>query len=516
MTAVDIQIGTSDSGWYYSLSDWSVDGMSTPLIAGDMTGGAGALSFTLPEDANSRKLQGKPCLLRDPHLGETSGNLRLAGGNYVNSTITGYSKIAMLNVNRVADAYAGTLRGAILYYLGLCGVTTNIAIESSLATRNVRYIGWEGNVLDHVKDLCSAHKMELSLIGKHFAFRLAGKRWVKTLSFSEFTWDASEDQLAQNVEVAWFKTSAPANQLIYPAGGWNESVPVFQVAAGETAVYDIDLKPNAEDEGSIGMSATSIVQPTCVTEVKREYAGPDSVYAVAGKDGKPIMPKQWTDGGGKLTVELVEGGSKLRVTIIGSQEEQYAPYQIAMTAGTSDAYSSLRIYGSGMRYTRGLLRMATGLDADRASQETAPTVENPFLNSYEAAWRAATGMLSRHSSATYSIRGTVAEVATYSAPATNYFGGESLEDDPEKHAFGNLEGAIFAVDGMTFRIRSVNNRPDSITFTAEQYGTGAAHAVALKLATGDTSMTAAQWNAYYATGLTADDYNAEPLKGFTL
>lgn len=513
MSAVDVQIGTE---WFYSLSDWSVEGTSTPLIAGDMTGGAGAMSFTLPEDANSRKLQGRACLLRDPEMGETSGNLRLAGGNYVNSTITGYSRIAMLNVKRTVDAYSGTLRGAILYYLGLCGVTTNIAIEESLATRSVRYIGWEGNVLDHIKDLCCAHSMELSLIGKTFAFRLAGKRWINTLSFADFTWEASEDQLAQNVEVTWFKTSTPANQLVFPAGGWNENVPVFQVAAGETSVYEVDLKPDPNDADSLGMSATSIDQPTCVEFVPRTFTGTSSLYSVTGKDGIAIKPAQWIAGGGKMSLELVEGGSKIRVTITGSQESQYGPFQIAAGAGTSDNYSSLRIYGNAMRYSRGSLRMSTGLDGDRASQETAPVVENPFLNSYEAAWRAASGMLSRHSSTTYSIQGTISEVITRRASATSYFGGATVEDDPALHAFGNLEGAMFLADGISFRIRSVTSTPDSTTFTAEQYTTSAMQSEATLLATGSSTMTASEWNAFYPAGLTADDYNASSLNGYTL
>lgn len=513
MSAVDVQIGTD---WYYSLSDWSVEGTATPLIAGDMTGGAGSMSFTLPEDANSRRLQGRSCLLRDPDMGETTGNLRLAGGNYVNSTITGYSKIAMLNVNRTVDLYSGTLRGAILYYLGLCGVTTNIAVENSLATRTVRYIGWEGNVLDHIKDLCSAQGMELSLIGSWFAFRVAGKRQITTASFAEYTWDASEDQLAQNVEVAWYNTSAPTSQLVYPVGGWTPDVPVFQVGIGETSTYEIDLHPSSDEDNTLGISVSSIVQPTCVADVPRNYAGTDSVYSVAGKDGLIIQPAQWAAGGGDLSLELLEGGSKIKVTITGSQEAEYGPFQIAMSSGPSDSYSSLRIYGSGMRYRRSSLTMATGLDGDRASTETTPAVDTPFLNSYEAAWKAATGMLSRHSSATYSIKGTIGQVQTDKADPTTYFGGTTLPDDPAVHPFGNLEGSLFLADGITFRIRKVTSGPDGATFTAEQHTTGASNTAAMTLATGNATMTAAQWNAYYPAGLTADDYNAAPWKGYTL
>ncbi|MFT4258044.1 hypothetical protein [Microbacterium sp.] len=513
MTAVDVKIGDA---WYYSLSDWSVESSCTPLVAGDTTGGVGAVSFTLPEAAKSKRLQGDPCLLVDPHMGTMAGELRLAGGNGVNTTITGYSKIAALNVNRTAEAYTGTLRGAILYYLGLCGVTQRIAVQASLATRSVRYIGWQGNVLDKLKDLCAAQQMELTQVGQFYVFREPGSRIVFARSFDDWTWQASEDQLAQNVEVAWYDTSQPTSQIVYPAGGWTADVPVFQVGAGEIATYEIDMMPQEDAAKPIGMSVLSIDQPSCVASVARQYSGTASVYAVAGKDGLPIQPAQWTAGGGDLKVEILEAGLKLKVTITGSSETEYAPYQIAMTSGTSDAYSSLRLYGNAMRFKRGVLTMQTGLDGDRAPQETTPIIDNPFLNSYDAAHRAAVGVLSKHSSATYTINGTVTQVEAGPENVITFFGSEDISNDPAAHPFGNLEGSFFFAEGMVFRIRSVTYTPGGARFTAEQHHTGLMDSALLSYATGTSSRTATAWNAAYPAGLTADDFNADPTNGFSL
>lgn len=511
MSAVDVTIGDET---FYSLNDWSVLGDSTPLIAGDMTGGAGTVSFQLPETLTSKYLQGRPCTLKDAEMGETTGFLRLGGGNGVNATITGYSNIAKLNVSRTVPPANSTLRAYLLYLLGLCGVTTNIAIADTLASKSVRYIGWEGNVLDHLKDLCMVHDMELALIGDTYVFRPACRTIISTRSFADWTWTSSENQLTQNVEVAWYNTSAPASQLIYPAGGWREDVEVFQVAAGEVATYEIDLKPEDGDESSIGMSALTVQQPVCVGSVDRGHNS-SSVYSVSGKDSLPIKPAQWAAGGGSLTVEMLDAGSKLRVTITGSSESEYGPYQISMPAD-SDDYSSLRIYGVGLRYKRGTLRMQTGLDADRASQESTPIVDTPFLNNYEQAWRAASGMLSQHSSATYTIQGTLGQIEVLQHTPTAYFGGTEVEGNPEQHVFGNLEGSLFVAEGLVYRIRSVTYTPAGGTFTAEQCMDGAAQAYALEQVTGSATMTAAQWNAFHANGLTAGEYSSDPLKGHTL
>ncbi|MBT2484852.1 MULTISPECIES: hypothetical protein [unclassified Microbacterium] len=511
MSAVDVKVGDV---WHHNLSDWSVVADSTPLIPGDTTGGAGAMSFTLPETPSTRVLKGKPVTLRDAEMGTTTGELGLGSGNGVNASVTGLSKIAKLNVTRTAEAYSGTLRGAILYYLGLCGITTNIVVSAAASARPVNYIGWEGNVLDHLKDLCIAQQIALSLIGDKYAFRtLTGCSVISARSFADYSWSASEGQLAQNVEVAWSKTFAPANQLIYPVGGWNEDVQVFQVDANEIVEYNIDLTPDEDTSGAYGISATSILQPSVVDSVLREYVGSASVYAVSGKDNLPIKAAQWKAGGGDMKLELLDGGSRIKVTITGPSDEQYAPYQISMTASEGD-YSSLRIYGTGMLYQRSVLRMSTGLSADRAPQEVAPIVEMPFLNSYEQAWRAAQALLSRHSSATYSITGTIGTIETLFTTPEAFFGGEVVaQQDPATHPLGNLEGSFFVADGLLFRIRSVTYAPDGATFKAEQHCGGPWWSSMFDFATRTTIRTAAQWNDFHPAGITAGELSANPMNG---
>lgn len=505
MSAVDIQV---DGQWRYNLQDWQVVGDSTPLIAGDMTGGAGTLSFGLPEAKDSKLLNGRPVVLHDPEFGTTSGRLGLAGGNGENVTIAGTSWVGNLNVSVTAEPFSGTLRGYIIYVLGLVGVTDDFLIEQSLAVRPVDYIGWEGNALDRLKDLCAAHQMELTLIGDNLVFRVALKRAIRASSFHDYTWEMDEGRLAQAVEVNWYETGALQAQLLYPPGGWNESVQVLSVDAGETSEIEVDLVP--KDDGQWGASIASVLQPVCVADVPRNYTGTQSVYAVSGKDGLPIPPAQWTDGGGSLTVEVLEGGSRLKVTIVAPPEEQYAPYQIAMSSGTSDHYSSLRLYGTGVLYRKHTLRWKTGLDDKAAPQETAPAVDSPFISDYDAAARAAAGLLSRHSGPVLTIQGTIGHVRSLPSTPTTFFGtSQTVPEDPATHAFGNLEGSMVWIEDTVLRIRSVTYTPTGATFTAEQHATDSAVALALA-----GVVTDADWAAFYPAGATAEQISAIRTIGY--
>jgi hypothetical protein len=500
VTAVDIRIGDT---WHFGVSDYNVVGDSTGTVVGDMTGGAGTMSVDLPETADSKLLSGRPVLLRDTHMGETSGILRTGSGNGVNATTTAVSRIALLNVNRTATAFTGTLRAALLYYFGLAGITTNIVIESNLASRAVNFPGWQGNVLDYLKDLCVAQRMELSLIGEKYVVRPIRRRTLDLSSAAEPSWSTDESALAQSVEVLWHETTPIQNGLVYPAGGWSEEVTPLQVDEGELVEIELTLGPE-DDEGQ-GVSAVTVDQPVCVASVSRTHST-SSVYSVSGKDGLPVTPAQWNASGGRLTVALKDGGSTLVVTIQGPRGVENGPYAIAMASGTSDQYSSLRVYGSRMYYKRHLLTMQTGLSEDVASQESAPRAESSFINSYEQAWRAASNLLAQHAGAQMSVTVQLG-VIEGSTIAHSFFGGDTVTEDLAAHPFGNVEGARLRHDGTMFRARSVSSSASISTVSATQ------DTISQDLATEFGTLTASQWNARLPAGMTASQFNARQMNG---
>ena len=457
----------------YRIDNYSVTCDSTPILPGDMTGGAGSMSFGIPDDGAIDGKYGKSAslVIDGGHLtfeqDSVGGFVRTASGNMTGVTVAADTRIALLNVQRMADPYSGTLRGAILYYLGLCGVTANIMVETSLASRVVHYPGWEGNVLDYLKDLCAAQSMELSAVQEKFVFRPIGRRTISLATATAPSWNNDESQLAQNVEIAWYETSAPKAGLIYPLGGWNEDVSVISVDAGATVEMEFLLDPE-EDEG-IGVSVITIEQPTCVGFVPRNQTD-SSVYAVCGKDGLPIPPAQWADAGGSVSVALIPGGFGITVTVVGAAGptiDEYAPFSIAMSSGPSDTYSSLRLRGTGIFYNRRLLKAETGVTADRASMEDAPTVQSAFINSLTVANTMLQRRIRAHSQPRHSVSFEVGGVFPEEVITSTFFDGGSVIESPLSNPFGNLEGSRFEFRGKTYRIRSITATPGKFQISAE-------------------------------------------------
>ncbi len=522
MNAVDVTI---DGTTYFNLSGLEVIGDAMPLRPGSMVGGAGALSVEVP-DVDVRKLSGRPVKVKDPYSGETSGIIKLGTGNAVNATVNGLSALSILNVRRTAEPYTGTLRGALSYYLSLCGSIGNTSYAQELNTRTVSYTGWRGNVLDKIKDLCAAERIDISLQGDRFFIRPAtfstGTHWrgVKNYTFADFTWSADESNLAQAIEFATFDSEAVARQLLYPLGGWTPEVEVFQVGAGEIAEFEISLEAEPFSDAPYaphyGASAVSVEQPLCVETVLRNHDS-TSRYTVAGKDGLPITPAQWAASGGKLEVEIDGGGSTLRIRITGSNIEEYGPYSISMPSGEGEGYSSLRIVGQGARYRRHVRNWGTGLDEDQAPQELATISDNIFITSknwYEAGAR----LLSHHSSTTYTSTVTVDEMVTVQGsgtwwsgnpapvPITSNVGGETLG------IFGNLEGAMFVEDNLAWRVASVSYSLDSRTLNSEE-NTEIRH---LAMAHDAASVTTiGEMSTFYSGLTTMGEIAGEALRGYT-
>jgi hypothetical protein len=303
--------------------------------------------------------------------------------------------------------------------------------------------------------------------------------------------------------VLWHETTPIQNGLVYPAGGWSEEVTPLQVDEGELVEIELTLGPE-DDEGQ-GVSAVTVDQPVCVASVSRTHST-SSVYSVSGKDGLPVTPAQWNASGGRLTVALKDGGSTLVVTIQGPRGIENGPYAIAMDSGTSDQYSSLRVYGSRMYYKRHLLTMQTGLSEDVASQESAPRAESSFINSYEQAWRAASNLLAQHAGAQMSVTVQLG-VIEGSTIAHSFFGGDTVTEDLAAHPFGNVEGARLRHDGTMFRARSVSSSASISTVSATQ------DTISQDLATEFGTLTASQWNARLPAGMTASQFNARQMNG---
>jgi len=274
--------------------------------------------------------------------------------------------------------------------------------------------------------------------------------------------------------------------MVYPYGGWNSDVSVYQVDANETRVISIP----------VDVSLASLSQPTMVTSVAQNYSGTTSVYAVAGNDGLPVSPAFWTSRGGSLTVAIGDDGQSIDVTIKSASEEGYAPYQIAISAGASNAYSSLRIIGTGLGFTRKTTKVPTGTPASKTPTDIGITIDNPWVDTQNDAQAAGLRAAAKFAAANQSITigatfiNRLTESGSYAYPtfadfdATqsgiafdafdtawvgqtfsqfNTYQYSLVQNDFANQVFGNIGGARIRYGDAMYRIRSATKDANKIS-----------------------------------------------------
>lgn len=479
---------------YRNIVSYSVVEDSTPIDPADTSGGFGQITAVLPRRHNWRSLRKLQLDLRDRGQGVTTGKTTAISESKSGKsvTISADSRIGGLTVRRTAKPFVGTLAGAIRYYLGLVDITTGIIIDESLESIPVVFPGWEDEVYQKVaKQLMPSMQIEMSLISNNIVFRPLRGRVAENYRDTDAGETIDDSEPARAVIGHYYSPEYRSNYLAYPDGGWNDQVEVFIVESGETKVIE-DIPITA--------SLDSIQQPTVVQNVTRAYDS-SSVYAVAGDDGLPIVPKQWTDNGGKLTVEINEDTQSLKVTIVGATIPNLAPFRIAVSSGPSDYYSSLRLVGTGVFIDDQQVKFDTGRTEDDAPTEVGADVENPFIRTLGQLYDIMVWSVGRFTGPRQSInvssdginrRGnsgvyryaTIDEFNTANAGLSiaqfnaqwsgrtiaefNAFWDEQVSNSFANQAFGNVAGARVPYVDQMYRIRTATNSSSGITYTAER------------------------------------------------
>lgn len=498
--AVEVEIvGNGQfAGAKANITEYTVSEESTPVEASDSSGGTGQITFGAVDDPTrfgSVLLLNDTVKLTDGDRGNIEGKINSLTSNDRVLTIVADSLLGRLVVDKKAEPVHGTFGDAITYYLSLGGITDNIAIDTSLVPLPVVAQGWDGDLWTKIKELLVTVGAEITLVRGNILVRPVRERRAMEINNVSEAWTVANVDLAKEVEINYYNSEWKTNQLVYPAGGWNEDVSVYTVDAGQV------LKVNIP----VDVSVTSVQQPTVQSSVSKAHSS-SSVYAVAGNDGLPIVPAQWTARGGKLTVAIGEDGKSLDVTIVGASGDliRYAPFRIAMSAGPSDYYSSLRIVGDGLHYTQQTLTVPTGVDDAFTSRDVGVTVDNIFVKDINQAWDVALGVTSKWSTpqrilniskadinrpgetqqtydyATfedfddYAVAEGLTTFALFDAEwAGQTFGGfddywyDLVADSFDFQVFGNANGARVQYRRAMYRIRSVSITPDGVSYMAE-------------------------------------------------
>lgn len=490
---VEIVAGGGDfEGHKSNITTYSYDENSTPHIPGDESGGVGELSFGVREADNSVFLYKSQFVLTDSFNGSVGGEITGVDSTDTEADIRGRSQLARLNTTRSVGAQEVTLEAAIQAILDEAGVTNTLQVDASIASTPVVVPAVNKDLWVFLKELCSAYQFELALVDTTIIARPLRERLIDLTNISSEGWSVSDDNLAQSVEVAYYNYETLTGALVSPKGGWTPDVQVYQVDANQTLVVELPVEAYL----------TSVEQPSVQLFVAQDYSGPNSVYTIAGNDGLPVQVAQWTDGGGSVTLALKENGTIIEATIVGANIPNLAPFRLAVSSGPSDYYSTLRIVGSGIGFTREIFTKSTGLTIDETSNIIGVTVDNPFIDTLEDARQAAVWASAQFGKPTHTYSATARRVnrSTDAGPVVIYptftqwgatqtpgdlfsdfntdFAGQTFQDftdaqfatvvnDFDNQAFGNIGGARIRHNDAWFRVRGASTTQDEVSVTAE-------------------------------------------------
>lgn len=494
--AVEVTLtgGGSWQGGSAELADYSVEEESTPIEGSDTGGAVPGISFTVVANDETALLYDSSYALSDESNGSTLGTISAVNIANGVATISGESRLSALVAVKHLAPMTGTLREVLSYYLTECGITSGVSYDPEIEaeTTPATVQGWHGSVWDAIKMLCIVHQIEVSLVSDAIVFRPLRVREVTYGTDSSVSAAIERGELATSIEVIRYENTYRANAMVYPAGGWNEDLEIYSVESGETIEVEIP----------VDVSLISIEQPTCVTFVAREYTGP-SVYTVAGNDGLPVTPAMWANFGGKVEVSIGEDFKTIVVKITGADLPEYGPYSLSVNSGSSEAYSTLRLRGTGVHFTTEVSTFQTGTESIYASQDVGITVDNPMIQTPEqvASIGLATARKYGNPNRTLDVNATVLNrkgepghiVTTtfgdFDAARSDSYTFQSFKDEFagmtflqirdklrtdsdvyakfENQAFGNISGSKVRYGDLWYRIRRATITPGGVSYSAE-------------------------------------------------
>jgi hypothetical protein len=446
----------------------------TSLEPSTLSGGTGQVNVTAlavsgdkvgNTHPDSKLLINNRMLLSHAQSGDVEFTVKQVSKNIDVVSITGTTLEARLNQEVTALPHGGsgyTLLSALEYYCELAGISVangNLVFEGTLDDDldliPANFIGWNGNLWEHIKMFCaavSASATDNVGIEAYVDLDTLVFRKAKTTEANFKQQDLSSQSIAinsfdtaQKFEMFNYNTSYEVNSVVQSLSVNKDNLPsvsrnvttsdAIQVNAGETVKVRL----------AINASLETINQPTAVNSIlPLPYTGSQGQYVVAGNDGILLQSSQWLAQGGSVTVALTENPTEIEITVVAPVAESlthaadanlgFSPYRIGIEVADGEEYPALYITGSGVFYDKVSHTIATGADVSFTNDASAPSIDNPFITSLNALY----------------TRG-VSAAQTICGPSVLL-----TEEVSTIQPFGETPGKLRTVESNKFRINNVS------------------------------------------------------------
>lgn len=497
MASTEIEILGSGrfAGSAANVSTYQANESTTTLNLQDLRGGVGSIEFTVVEDpsrSGTVLLSGEPFRLSDPYSGALNGVMdEITVVDQAGVNVTGSTHLLPLVAERVASAYSGTLGGALIYYMSLCGVSTGIQIDPILASIPVNLPSWSGEVWQQLKKLCAIYQFEIAAVGAAIIVRQPRLRNMDVLTFSSIRTTNGGSQAAREVQVHNYNTEWMDDVQVYPKPETSiVDRSIISVGASETSVTNFP----------VDMWIGTVHQPTHVLVLPWDYESTTSVYSVVDKDGAAVTPGDWANGGGLVSYAIGADGRSVDVTVRGMATDARAPYRIASSSQDLEyQFSALYVAADGVTFRDEIISSRTGADEQYLPVDSIVEIDDPMVGTVEAAatvlanavtnltgesqtFEATTTRVNRRGETGEIVYPTFAEFDadwptqtfadfdTWAGAMTfqqfDEYQASLVADDFESQAFGGIAGARFRYRDAMYRVLDANSSPARYQWTA--------------------------------------------------
>lgn len=377
------------------VNNYSIANDATSMDMSNMFTGVGQLTADIDETANTRYMLAREIRLTDLVGVEHLGIVQQVRGRNKQASIVAEDVLRRFNV----DVYVNTAYFFDTEVPALVGVLDNYCLRVGVDL-DFRYVpaehfakfsyvpGGKVNIWQELKELAAVHRFDMWVEGETLVVDNIGTRTVQGLEVLDEGWSADISNIANWVEVTWFKDVVAdqgftwQDDMEYYPRGKNEDAQVLQVDAGESTEIELEVDAWVHVWN----------QPVCVDWVdNRVYDNSQGVYSVVGNDNLPITAAQWTSQGGRLTVEPTDDPSVVKIMLVGADIPELAPFRIAMSSGNH--YNSLHLTGWAYIWEKVTTRVYTGAGSELTSQEMGAQMESRHVQNlsqaYDVAYRVA-------------------------------------------------------------------------------------------------------------------------------
>lgn len=444
------------------LTNYSIQADVVSHNPADTGAGVGGTSVSMPLESSGLEdiwptLYGSSVNIIDGTRGNTSVVTSMSLNDYDTLDLSAEGPLRALMATVLLKPFAGTVRKCVTHFISSVDPSLTVTFENVSTTDTATVPAYYGSIWPYFREFLTVQRLEI-VASSLTSFTVRKMDSNTTVHYDQISTQPSPtargivgqgDQVAEKVQINWYKNEYITNGTVYPVVGEDPSV--ISVNAGEVAIVELKTKT--------GMS--SVNNPTAVDWLGAEYTGEGTTgaYTIAGDDGNRVAASSWTAAGGNVTANIKPDDPYTIILTVTAptngilatvnSANTAAPYHLAMTDG--NLYSRLFITGTGVRTEENNIVLDTGADTLNTEKGIGFTLDNKHVGSLSQAYDVGI----RVAQACSGIR-----ISTSRSAAT-----------PVQDSFTATQGALFKTPDRNYRIQSATYSPTGVSFEAVQHTT---------------------------------------------